>query len=85
MHKLPTKSSIFRFRISAALLCLKSMLILATVAVYAWAFATHDRQLAVIGLWLAGSVALLFPLRLIISASCQCPLCRSTVLSRMAA
>lgn len=83
MHKLPNKSSVIRFRISAALVCLKSMLILAIVAVYGWAFATHDRQLAVIGLWLAASVVVVLPLRLMISSSCQCPLCRSTVLSRI--
>lgn len=81
MHKLPNKSSIIRFRISAALFCLKTLLIIATITVYAWAFATHDRQLAMIGLWLTGAVVLLFPIRQAIAESCQCPLCRVAVLS----
>ncbi len=80
-HKLPNKSSIIRFRISAALVCLKTLLIIGTVTVYAWAFATHDRQLALIGLWLAGAVVLLFPIRQAIAESCQCPLCGVAVLS----
>jgi hypothetical protein len=81
MHKLPKKSSIIRFRISAALICLKMLLIIATFMVYAWAFATHDRQLAIIGLWLTGAVVLLFVIRQAIAASCKCPLCRVAVLS----
>lgn len=81
MHKLPNRSSIIRFRISAALVCLKTLLILATFAVYGWSFATHDRQLAMYGLLLAGSVVLLYPIRQVIAESCKCPLCRVAVLS----
>jgi hypothetical protein len=81
MHKLPNKSSIIRFRVAAALICLRTLLIIATVTVYAWAFATHDRQLAMIGLWLAGAVVLLFLIRQAIAESCKCPLCRVAVLS----
>lgn len=81
MHKLPNRASIISFRISAALVCLKTLLIIATFTVYALAFAKHDRQLVIIGLWLTGSVVLLYPIRQVIAESCKCPLCRVTVLS----
>lgn len=81
MHKLPNKTSIIRFRVAALMVCVKTLLIFATILVYACSFITQLQELATIGLLLAGSIVILFPIRLAITSTCQCPLCRVPVLS----
>jgi hypothetical protein len=81
VHKLANKLSIIRFRIAALLLLVRMMLLLATFLVYALFFPTQRQDLAMIGLMLAGSIAVLLPIRLAIASECKCPLCRVPVLS----
>ena len=81
MHKLPNKFSIIRFRVAALLACVNNLLISATIVVLAYSYVTHVQEFAIIGLKLAASIAILFPIRLAITSTCQCPLCRVPVLA----
>ena len=82
MHKLHNTSSVFRFRVTALLVCVKAALILVTLAIYAYSFAFHSREHATLGLILTASILALFLIRFAIASSCQCPLCRVSVLSQ---
>lgn len=82
MHKLPNGSSVIRFRLAALLVCVKKLLIFLNLAIYGYAFATHSRELVTTGLFLTAFIFLLYLVRLLLAPSCQCPLCRVSVLSQ---
>jgi hypothetical protein len=82
MHKLPNRSSTIRFRLAALLICAKTILIFSTLAIYAYAFVTHNREFAMIGLILTAAVLAVFLFRFLFASSCHCPLCRVPVLSQ---
>lgn len=81
MHKLPNKSMVMRYRLVAILICLKWLLIVSLIGIFAYSFFIKDRDLIIIGIKLAAVAGILFLVRALYSSTCKCPLCRVPMLS----
>lgn len=82
MHRLRSKSSIYRFRLAALLLCVKCVLVPASLAMLGYSLFTHSNQLALISMGLVLVAALLAILQWIAAARTGCPLCSTPVLAK---
>ncbi len=81
MHRLRSKSTILRFRVAALLLCLKCVLIPASVAVLAYSIVIHDDELTLWSMGLILLTTLMGILQWLIAARTGCPLCLTPVLA----
>src|SRR6478672_6122250 len=81
MHRLSSKSSVYRFRLAALLLCSRCMLALTSVSLLAYSIFINDRELTVIGIGLGVVTLLAIILQWLISARARCPLCQTPVLA----
>lgn len=81
MHKLPNKSSIFRYRLVALLICIKWLLFITAAGIVLYSFLNHDKELTLLGLKISAIIVPIYFLRLIYASLCQCPLCRVPILS----
>jgi hypothetical protein len=81
MHRLSSKSTVYRFRVAALLLCTRSVLALACVSVLAYSVFVSDRELTVIGIGLGMITVLAVMLQWMLAARTRCPLCLTPVLA----
>jgi hypothetical protein len=81
MHKLPNKSMVMRYRLVAILICLKWLLIVSLIGIFAYSFFVRDRELIIIGIQLAAVAGILSLVRALYAPTCKCPLCRVPLLS----
>jgi hypothetical protein len=85
MHKLKSRSNIFRFRFAAFLLCVKCVMLPITFGVLIHAlFSNNDNNAAMTGVLLVLLTALVAALQWIAAARTGCPLCMAPVLARKA-
>jgi hypothetical protein len=72
---------VMRYRLVAILICLKWLLILSLIGIFAYSFFIKDRELIIIGIKLAAVAGILFLVRVLYAPTCKCPLCRVPMLS----
>lgn len=81
MHRLSSKSSVYRFRVSALLLCLRCVLAFTTIGVLLYSIAIADRNLTLIGIGVGAVTLFSVLIQWMLSAKTRCPLCLTPVLS----
>lgn len=84
MHRLPSKSSILRFRLAALLLWFNLLLALATVAAFVHAFMERHRDEVIIAIGVMGLYLLSVCLQWLLATKTKCPLCITPVLAAKA-
>lgn len=82
MHRLRSKSAIYRLRFAALLLCAKCVLVPVAGGVLLYSLVVHDMKLTLIamGLILLAVVVVIF--QWLVSARTSCPLCMTPVLAK---
>lgn len=81
MHRFRSKAVLLRFQITALLLCIKWLLIPATLALLLYSFLVADHDLTNIALLLGALVISITILQRLLAAKARCPLCMTEVLS----
>jgi hypothetical protein len=81
MHKLPSSSSVRRFRIASLLLCGKCVMTPLAGAFLVYAILRGDQALVFLALGAIGLTILMVVLQWLVSARTQCPLCLTPVLA----
>ncbi|MEO5714609.1 MAG: hypothetical protein ABIT37_14075 [Luteolibacter sp.] len=81
MHRLSSRSSVYRFRFAALLLCTRCMLAVASVGVLLYSLFINDRELTIIGIAMGTVTLFSILLQWMISARTRCPLCLTPVLA----
>lgn len=81
MHRLPSTSSILRFRVAALLLWLNVLLTLATVVAFVHAFRERHWDEVVIALGVMGLSLLSVCIQWLFAMKTKCPLCMTPVLA----
>jgi hypothetical protein len=81
MHRLSSKSSVFRFRASAVLVCAHWILVFATSGILIYSVSMADRDLTLLAIGLGGLTFVLVVIQWMFSAKTRCPLCLTPVLS----
>jgi len=81
MHRLSSKSTVFRFRLAALLICTRCMLALASVSMLSYSIFINDRELIIVGIGIGTITLLSILLQWIISERTRCPLCLTPVLA----
>jgi hypothetical protein len=81
MHRLRSRSTIYRFRFAALLLCFKCLLTPASAGVLVYSFVINDDQLTLIGLIMALVAICLVIAQWIVAARTNCPLCMTAVMA----
>lgn len=81
MHRLPSRSSIRRFRVAALLLLAKCLMAPAAAAVLVYAMITHDNRLILMSLGGMLLTVLVAILQWMMAARTHCPLCMTPVLA----
>lgn len=81
MHRLSSKSSVYRFRVSAFLLCLRYVLVFSTGGVIFYSILIADRNLTLIGIGLGAITCFSVIIQWMLAAKTRCPLCLTPVLS----
>lgn len=85
MHRLPSKSTVYRFKIAALLLCTRCLFGLASISLLVYSIAIiHDRELTLIGIALGGVTIVGVILQWVLAARTRCPLCLTPVLANKA-
>ena len=82
MHRLKSKSTVYRFRLAALLLCTKYLLLTATCGVLLTALILNSHPYAMAGCVLAGLVMFIAFLQWLIATRTGCPLCMTPVLAK---
>lgn len=82
MHRLPSKSTVYRFRVAALLLCTRSILGLASVSVLVYSFVREDRMLTLVGIGLGAVTVAAIILQWMLATRTRCPLCLTPVLAK---
>jgi len=80
MHRLPSKSSIFRFRLASLLLWVNYLIFVASVAALVHAFMERSREKVEIAILLMGAFVASVILQWLVSLGTKCPLCITPVL-----
>lgn len=75
MHRLPSASTVTRFRFSALLYVFVFIAIPAAVGVMIYSMIIHDQQLTLLGMALFGAGLLLALVQRIAASRARCPLC----------
>src|SRR6478609_5386917 len=81
MHRFQSQSTITRFRFSAVLICLKYLLIPATVGTLVYSLATNNQRLTYIAIAMGAGTLLMTGLQWARAARTPCPLCMTPVLA----
>lgn len=81
MHRLPSKSAIHRFRLAAALQCLKCILAPAAGGVFIYSSIRNDRDLGMMAAAMFVLTVLAMALQWAVATRTNCPLCVSPVLA----
>ncbi|MEX1048263.1 MAG: hypothetical protein WED15_01955 [Akkermansiaceae bacterium] len=81
MHCFRSKAVLFRFQIAALLLCLKWLLIPATLGLLLYSLLVLDRDLTIIALLLGALIISVAILQRLLAARTRCPLCMTEVLA----
>jgi hypothetical protein len=81
MHRLRTKSAIFRFRLAALFLCLKCVLLPISLGILMYALIIADHQVIWGGVGLLLSTCGITFMQWIFAARTNCPLCMTPVLA----
>ncbi|MEO7098881.1 MAG: hypothetical protein ABI162_05935 [Luteolibacter sp.] len=81
MHRLPSKSTVYRFRLAAFLVCAKGILAAASVGTLIYSIAISNRELTIIGIGLGMVTVVSIILQWLLSARTRCPLCLTPVLA----
>lgn len=94
MHSLPHEEQLFRYRVAAALLLLKWLIIPAAMAFLGYWLVValvdgpqdqaHDRNQVHLALGMMGVALGLLIVQWVLAAKCRCPLCLGTPLARKA-
>ncbi len=82
MHRLPSSSTVIRFRCAAFLLCLIFLLVPTAFAILARSIFTLEQELAFAGLGILGVTLAIALYQRILSARARCPLCMMPPLVR---
>lgn len=82
MHRLRSKSAVFRLRIAALLLCAKCILVPITGGLLLYAIAISNVELISISLGMIGICIVVILLQWMIAQRTNCPLCRTPVLAK---
>jgi hypothetical protein len=80
MHRLPTKSSIRRFRATSLFLILKCLLLPVAVVMIVWGMIFKDENLSLLGIGFLAAVIFCAILQWIIGSRTRCPLCMTPVM-----
>ena len=75
MHRLPSQSSVIRFRLAAVLLLVKWAVFVAALGLLGYSILLHETQLTYVGLGLLGMALLAALVQWIVAARARCPLC----------
>ncbi len=81
MHRLSSRSTVYRFRLAAFLVCIRCILALASVSVLIYSFSINDRELTLIGIGMGTLTLLSILLQWMLTARTRCPLCLTPVLA----
>lgn len=81
MHRLSSKSSVYRFRVSALLLCVRFILLSGTLGILIYSVLMSDRDLTLLAIGLGGATLVAVVLQWMFAAKTRCPLCLTPVLS----
>ncbi len=81
MHRLSSKSSVYRFRFAALLLCSRCILAISSVTVLCYSIVISDRDLTIIGIGMGTVTLVSILLQWMLSARTRCPLCLTPVLA----
>jgi len=81
MHRLRSNHAIYRFRISALLLCAKCVLIPVVAVMLCHSIIVHDDFLTILAMGGIALCVLIVVLQWVVSARTNCPLCMTPVLA----
>ncbi|MBN8460748.1 MAG: hypothetical protein J0M04_23195 [Verrucomicrobia bacterium] len=84
MHRLSNEGSVLRFRVAAALLLVKWLLVPASLASLLYTILLDHRELILVSLGVIGLTVVVAILQWLVSARCRCPLCIGLPLCRTA-
>lgn len=82
MHRLRSKSAIFRLRAAALLICAKCVLWPLTVGLLAYALLISDRKLIIIAVGMMALSVAVVVLQWLVAQRTNCPLCITPVLAK---
>jgi hypothetical protein len=82
MHRLPSQSAVIRFRLSAYLLVIGTLLGYASLGFMAYSFFIGHRTHMILGACLLGAAILIIVFQWIVAARARCPLCLTPSLSK---
>lgn len=82
MHRLRSKSAIYRFRLAALLLCGKCLLAPFSVGLLLYSVIIHDTELTLMSMGLILLTVLVTVLQWLVAARTSCPLCMTPVLAK---
>lgn len=84
MHRLPHEEYVIRFRVAAALLLVKWLMIPAVAGLLGYALFHGKRDLVHLALGMGGVTVVLFIWQWLVAARCRCPLCLGLPLAHKA-
>lgn len=82
MHRLRSKSTIYRFRFAAVLVCIKCVMVPVSGALLAYSIIIHDDPLTILSMELIAVTLAVSILQCLIAARTSCPLCMTPVLAK---
>jgi len=82
MHHLHSKRAVFRFRLAALLLCVKCLLVPASIGGLAYSIVVSDHQLTIISLGIVVLAGLVILLGWMMAERTNCPLCIAPILAK---
>lgn len=75
MHRLPSKSIIWRFRLASFVVIIKVLGLVLTFGFFGYGMLTNDVRWVVLGVLCSGVILLLLVLNMIMTSRLRCPLC----------
>jgi hypothetical protein len=84
MHRLPHEEYLLRYRMAAALLLFKWLMIPVSFAFLLYSLVVGERALVFLALGLIGLTVMLFVSQWLLASRCRCPLCLGQPLARKA-
>jgi hypothetical protein len=81
MHRFPSKSTIFRFKVVAFLLCFRYVALPAIVGLLVYSLIENDHELTIVALGLGLVCFLMSLMQWLLATRTRCPLCLTPVLA----
>lgn len=81
MHRFPSKSTIYRFKFVAFLVCFRCLAIPAVVGMLVYSFMRDDHDLTIVSLGFGFACFLMCIMQWLLAARTRCPLCLTPVLA----